>query len=518
EDDIFSFYKARLRKGFFNLNTFSQYMKDKDDSFLRLTEDYLIKGRVNKEELSKFPDTIELGSGKFKLEYAFSPGAKNDGVTVKVPAVSAPSISTHAIEKLVPGLFEEKISKLIKNLPKKYRTKLVPVSEKAAIIAKQMPEQDKPLFTLLSTFIKEKFKHDIPASLWSDENIDQYLKMRISIRDEKDKEIAVSRDSSLVKKFYGNDFLSKGALEKEKTKLEKQNLLFWNFQEPGEPLGEPIVIRENDGFTFNVFLGLAKEGDKVSLRIYQSKQLFLYGHKKGVQSLYLICYAEQFKALKKDLRSSKTIKKHYGFFNGAKEFQTRLFNSIIRQFFLKDIREEKEFINHAAMVFPQLYNKTQKFIKIIDNLIDEYETTETYLQRLSLKAGKRVKVKELIQRLHNDLKSIIPENFLELYEQKRIEDLPRYIQAIRIRAERAFGDPVKDGKKAVPVERFVKYLNNFLGNLSPDTSNEKTEKIEELFWMIEEYKISVFAQEIKLRFKVSVKKLDKFVGEISTMV
>ncbi|MCK5541948.1 MAG: ATP-dependent RNA helicase HrpA [Desulfobacterales bacterium] len=514
EDDIFLFYKAKLKKDFFNLRTFSKYIKDKDDSFLRLTENDLIREQLDENELFKFPDTLEMGKSKFKLEYVFSPGSKNDGITVNVPAVSAPSISRYAIEQLVPGLFEEKIINLIKNLPKKYRTNLLPVSEKAAIIAKQMPKTDKPLFSLLSCFAKDRFNLNIPASAWSDKNLDQHLKMRISIRNEKDEEIEASRDNSLINKFYDNEFSNKGVLEKEKAKFERENLLAWDF----EDIGEPIIIRQENNVAFNVFLGLAKENEKVSLRLYQSKQLFLNGHKKGILSLYMISYAEQFKALKKDIRSSKIINKHASFFNGAKEFQTKFFNAITRQFFLKDIRKKKEFLSYAQNVFPDLYNKTIEFLSIIDILIDEYKETDSYLQKLSFKAGNRIKVKELIQRLYNDFQSLVPKNFLELYEFERIENLHRYIKAISVRAERAFGDPIKDGKKAVPVDRFSKYLNTLLENLSSDTSSEKTEKIEEFFWMLEEYKISVFAQELKPIFKVSVKKLDDFVSQISKMV
>lgn len=514
EDDIFLFYKARLENNFFNIRTFSKYIKDQDDSFLRLTEDDLIREKIDEDEIFKFPDTLEMGKSKFKLEYVFSPGSKNDGVTINVPAVSAPSVSRHVIEKLVPGLFEEKIINLIKNLPKQYRTSLVPVSETAAIIAKQMSMQDKPLFSLLSSFIKDRFELDIPASVWSDENLDQHLKMRISIRDEKNKEIEASRDNSLVDKFYDSEFLTNHAWAKEKEKHERENLLLWDF----EGIGEPIRIRQKNGIAFNVFLGLAKEEEKVSLRLYKSEQLFLKAHKKGILSLYMISYAEQFKALKKDIRASKIINKHSSFFNGAKEFQARFFNSITRQFFLKDIRKKKEFLTHAENIFPELYNKTMDFLSNIDILIDEYKETDAYLKKLSLKAGNRNKVKEMIQRLYNDFQSLVPKNFLELYEFKRIENLHRYIKAIRVRADRAFDDPLKDAKKAVPVERFTKYLNTLLDNLSSKTSQEKTEKIEELFWMLEEYKIAVFAQELKPIFKVSVKKLDEFVSKITKMI
>ncbi len=514
EDDIFSFYKAKLNKDFFNIRTFSKYIKDKDDSFLRLTEDDLIKEKVDDDELVKFPDTLKMGNGNFKLEYAFSPGSNNDGVTVKVPAVSAPSISTHAIEKLVPGLFEEKIAGLIKNLPKKYRIKLVPVSEKAAIIAKQMPKQDKPLFTLLSTFVKERFNLDIPASQWSENKLDPHLKMRISIRDDKDKEIAASRNNSVIKQFSDDRFSDKGVFEKEKIKYEQENISSWDFKN----IGEPIIIREGNGLCFNAFSGLAKEGGKVSIRLYKSKEFFLDGHKQGVWSLYQILYPDQFKSLKKDIRASEIIKKYAEFFGGVKKFQSELFNAITKHYFLKDIREKEEFLRHGEMIFPQLYNETLKFVKLMDSLLDEYMTTDTYLQKIDLKAGKRVKVKELIQKLHNDLENLVPKKFLELYDLARIKNLPRYIKAIRVRAERAFDDPAKDSKKAIPIEQFSIYLYTLLENLSPDTSLEKTEKVEEFFWMLEEYKISVFAQEIKPGFKVSSKILDNFMSEISKMV
>ncbi len=514
EDDIFLFYKARLKRDFFNIRTFAKHIKDKDDTFLRLTKNDLIKSKVDDDELEKFPDMLEMGKAKFKLEYAFSPGSKNDGVTVKVPFVSAPSISAHAIEKLVPGLFEEKIINLIKNLPKKYRTKLVPVSEKATIIANLMPKQDKPLYTLLSQFIKERFNLDIPASVWSDKNLDKHLKMRISIRDEKDKEIAVSRDNSFINQFYDNESPGKGAFAKEKAKRERENILSWDVGD----LGKPEVIREKNGIVFNVFPGLAKENGKVALRLYKSEKLFLDGHKKGVMSLYVISNAEQFKALKKDIRVSGIIKKHASFFSGTKVFQTNLFNAVVSHFFLKDIRGGQEFLNHAKATFPELYNKTKDFLQIVDTLLDEYERTAEYLQKLDLKASKRVKVKALIVKLHGDIKSLVPENFLELYDFARIKDLNRYINAVRIRAERAFADPAKDAKKAAPQEKFSIYLNTLLNNLSSNTSKEKIEKIEELFWMLEEYKISVFAQEIKPAFKISSKKLDTFVAKISTMV
>ncbi len=515
DDDIFLFYKNRLKKNFYDVRTFSKFLKDNDDSFLRMARDDLIRAHVDEDELASFPDTLEMGSAKFKLEYMFSPGAKEDGVTVKIPAASAASVSSHAMDRLVPGLLNSRITGLIKNLPKKYRINLLPVSGKAAMIAEKIPKgDDRPLFTLLSRIIKERFNVDIPASAWSDENLEPHLKMRISIRDEKDREIAASRDKALINRYHDTDFEHQDALGKERAEYERGSVVSWDFKD----VGIPIKIEQSNGIFYNVFKGLAMEGGKVALRLYRSEKLFNKGHKEGVMGLYQTAYTEQFKTLQRDLRSSFIIKKHAGFFGGAKKIQSELFDAITRHLFLKDIREEKEFNQYALQIFPKLYNKTIEFCNVVDLIMDGYQATDTFLKKLSLRAGTRAKAGKLIEHLYCDLKNLVPENFLKLYEHDRLGHIPRYLKAIRIRAGRGFDDPLKDSKKAFTVEKYSKQLNALLENLSQKTSFEKSEKIEQFFWMLEEYKISVFAQEVKPVIKVSAKILDGFLLEISTMV
>ncbi|MBU2628725.1 MAG: ATP-dependent RNA helicase HrpA, partial [Proteobacteria bacterium] len=132
EDDMYLFYKSRLPNPFYDIQTFSRFVKDQQNQdFLKMTLKDLQKSSFDKDELSLFPDALSMGSGKFGLEYKFKPGSKKDGVTIKVPASSASLVSKNHVDRLVPGLFEEKIAALIKALPKTYRVKLMPVVEKA---------------------------------------------------------------------------------------------------------------------------------------------------------------------------------------------------------------------------------------------------------------------------------------------------------------------------------------------------------------------------------------------------
>ena len=124
----------------------------------------------------------------------------------------------------------------------------------------------------------------------------------------------------------------------------------------------------------------------------------------------------------------------------------------------------------------------------------------------------------MITALFKDLKNLVPKNFTELYTFKRISHLHRYVACIRIRAQRAVDNPLKEEKKALLLAGYTKHLNNLLTSLSDNSTREKSQCIEEFFWLLEEYKISLFAQELKTSTKVSAKKLDQFLIKLSTMI
>jgi ATP-dependent helicase HrpA len=113
---------------------------------------------------------------------------------------------------------------------------------------------------------------------------------------------------------------------------------------------------------------------------------------------------------------------------------------------------------------------------------------------------------------------LVPETFITIYDKQRLDYLIRYIQAVAIRARRAAVDFEKDHVKSKGVAKFTEGLNQLLNGLSPRASDEKRQAIEEYFWMIEEYKVSVFAQELKTAIPISVKRLEQKLQQIRRMV
>jgi ATP-dependent helicase HrpA len=135
-------------------------------------------------------------------------------------------------------------------------------------------------------------------------------------------------------------------------------------------------------------------------------------------------------------------------------------------------------------------------------------------------AGNRVNPKILAfsEELIDGLKRLVPENFVEIYDPDRYIHLGRYTRAIMIRAQRAPVDFEKDQAKAAEVRKFADGLNRLLKTLSPSVSDEKRQAIEDFFWMLEEYKVSVFAQELKTAISISAKRLKEKLGQIERMI
>jgi len=537
EDDMYMFYQSKLPRPFFNIRTFSKFIKDqKNEDFLKMTKEDLQKSSIDDDALSMFPDTLEMEQGRFKLEYEFNPGSKKDGVTIKIPADSATGVSKHKVDMLVPGLFENKIEALIKALPKKQRVQLMPVSQTAKIIAKEMPKQNKPLFAMLSSFIQKKFNLVIPATQWSDKSLPDHLKMRISIRDEKGREIKALRDNRVLDEFAGvSKPKADNSFDKIKKKYEKTNIKEWDFKD----LEEFITVDSIDNtegekkFSQKYYPGLKIEIDTekgsyndsniqasqlLSLRLFKSKQETYDSHIQGINQLFQITSQDYFKALKKNINTSAGIKHIAPFFSGQTKFQLSVFNLITNTLFAKNIRSKQEFTNHGQNELKNLYNRGQQFINTILKLGKEYQSCFELIQKLSLQYQKKEKTFTALSDLFKNLKDLTPCNFLDIYTYERVKNLNRYIACITVRAQRAADNPVKEEKKILQLTKYNRYLENLLSSLSQRSTLEKSQKIEEFFWLLEEYKISLFAPEIKTAVKISAKRLDKFLLKLSTMI
>ena len=516
EHTLFEFYQEKL-PAIYDIRSLTKYLKRMgNDRFLRMQKEILLRYQPNDDELIQYPTRLDINRHVFECSYCFDPGKDDDGVTVNVPSALAPSVSPGSIDWLVPGLYPEKIEMLIKGLPKAYRKKLVPIKNTVDIIVREMPESQTSLVSALGDFIYRRFGVDIPAAAWSTDSLPDYLKMRISITAPDGKILRTGRDAALLRGDIGGRVKSDG-LEAVRSKWEKKGIRCWNFGDLPE-----FVSDSGKGETsWVVFPALETDSatpKTVSLRLFRRQDKSLAAHRAGVAALYAIHFAKNLKFLKRQLILPTDVRSTADYFGGAKKLVQQLYDRVIEELFAKNIRSEKAFYAHAESVAAKISPTGQELLDKIIPVLTAYHEARSQMYNLQQANCTNRMAVSFLEALTRELEHLVPQTFVAIYEIRRLDHLPRYIQAATIRARRAMVDFEKDRAKSKEIMKFRDGLNQLLKELSPAVSDEKRQAIEAYFWLIEEYKVSVFAQELKTPIPISAKRLDKKLNEIGRMV
>jgi len=516
EDALFAFYREKL-PGIHSVQMLSNKIKKRGgDRFLRLEKPDLMNYDPDAGELARYPLSTKIDGQMFEYRYHFSPGQDDDGVTIQVPVSMAPAVSREAFDWLVPGLFKEKIETFIKGLPKMYRKQLVPVNETVDNISREILWQKSALVSALSEFILQRFGVDIPASAWPIQTLPDHLKMRISVIAPDGKELDSSRETAVllkqkIKATPTDEF------ESFRRKWEKSGITRWDFADLPEFISSPETVKTK----WVAYPALVAADDRiksVSLKLFRHQDKALSLHQQGVAALYQIHFAKDLKILKKGLKLPKGLRAAADFFGGPANMEQRLMDRVISDLFCRNIRSANLFYSHADDISPILISRGQNLLDHCLAVLEAYCNLRREFDKLKRANPKNHAVQNVCNGLIADLVRLVPESFVNLYEMDRLPHLIRYIKCMEVRAQRALVDFEKDQARARDIKTFSDRLDKMIKTLSPNASNDKREALEEFFWMIEEYKVSIFAQELKTAFPVSEKRLEKKLAQIMRMI
>jgi ATP-dependent helicase HrpA len=515
-EDLFVFYREKLGR-IYNALMLSKYIKKRGgDRFLRLKKQDLMNYDPDTGELSRYPLSTKIEGQAFEYTYHFRPGEDDDGVTIKVPISLTPAVSNENLDWLVPGHFKEKVEILIKGLPKTYRKKLVPVKETVEIISRDMPRLKGSLFTALGEFILQRFGVDIPASAWPIETLPDHLKMRIAVIAADGKELCSGRDAAFLSQ-QKIETAQNDAFESYRLKWEKTGIIRWDFGDLPEFISSPKRVKTK-WVAYPALAAAGKSLKSVSLKLYRHQNKAVAVHQQGVAGLYKIHFAKDLKFLKKALKLPQQLKAAADYFNGPANIEQRLLDRVISDLFCKNIRSRDLFYDHADKISPIIISHGREFLDGCLPVLKAYHKVRRELEKLRLANLDNHTVQDFYIDLIGELERLLPESFVNLYEMERLVHVERYIKSMQIRAQRAIVDFEKDQAKLMEVQTFSSSLGELVKALSPNASAEKRQALEEFFWMIEEYKVSVFAQELKTAVPVSKKRLEKKLSQIMRMI
>jgi len=516
EETLYQFYRDRLGATA-DLRSLARLIKTKGgDGFLRLRPEDLLQAEPDAEELARYPDEIALGKARLKADYRFAPGAEDDGITVAVPAASVHRVDPADADWLVPGLLGEKIAAMLKALPKAYRRQLVPVGDTAEIIAREMPRTKEDLATALANFIHRRFEVDIPAAAWQDVAIPDHLRLRFAVVDADGEALAVGREPEVLS-AVDPGLPADRQLENARRQWERDGLTDW----PDKDLPEQIEIGSDRTGRHTVFPALTvteETGDRVGVRLHGTHAQAEKAQRAGVAALLEQRLAADLRHLKRQLKLPRKAAARVRFEGGARALEQQFYDRVKHDLFYHAVRTREAFEAQAASAQQALIATGQGYLAAAVPVLEALDEMHATLARLERQVGDRGPLAAFLQARREEIQRLVPPRFVFLYGSERLPHLVRYLQAAAIRVERAVVQFDRDQAKAADLQRWEDRLQEMLDQLDARSSDRKRAALEEFFWMLEEYKVSLFAQELKTAVPISAKRLERKAAEIRRMV
>ena len=517
EDDIARFYSSRLA-GIHDLRTLEKEARKRGgDAFLRMTENDLMRVNPDEEKVAAFPDVVDVDGRPFRAVYRFAPGEESDGLTLKVPASLVKSLPAEPLEWGVPGQVPDKIAALLKGLPKRCRKLLMPLAEKADVIVREMQPTDVSLFKTLARFVKQRFQVDVPAAEWARAELPLHLRTRVAVTDHEGREIAAARNLDILRKSAVATGVPEDspAWKNAKERWERTGVPGWDYG----PLPETVAA----GPYTAAFPGLEAGEKGVNIRLFRSREEAAAAHPAGVEALILPRFAKDLEFVKRYLALSEECEAPALFFGGKAAVMKAMAEALKREVFRKNVRTKEGFDALAAGAVRDLFAKGTELKDLVVRILGACGKVRSGLPKGPTSTssfsglGRASATGGVSESIKAELDRLVPANFLETRTMDGLRQLPRRLEALRIRAERAKYDPEKDRKKEEQVEPYALALERIVKRFDRDTSPEKKTAVEELRGMIEEFRVSLFAPEVKTVFPISPKRLALKIKEIEAM-
>ncbi|WP_423973690.1 GNAT family N-acetyltransferase [Kingella oralis] len=484
-----------------DIRTFAAWLKtaERDNPrLLFLSRDDLMQHAAAHITEEQFPKHWQTADGKFKLSYRFEPHHPLDGVTLTLPLTVLNRISPAALEWLVPGMIREKIQLQIKALPKQIRRICVPVPEFITQFLSQNPDRNAPILPQLAQAIAKtagdiRILEQINQDEWAAFRLPEHCYFNLRIIDDGGQELAMGRDLIQIQQQLGKAAAT--TFRDNTQEFERDNVTAWDIGTLPESIKFARGKQQLTGY-----LGLQKEKDgRIALRLFDTSAAAEQAHRLGVIELMKLQLKEQVKDLNKGIQGftqAAMLLKHIN----ADTLRDDLTQAVCDRAFIGEDelpRNEKAFkeqIKRARSRLPAVKEALSRYLQ---------ETAAAYAE-LNGKLGKH----PLTQLLRQRLQTLLAAGFATRTPWAQWPRLPIYLKAMTLRLEKYSSNPARDTAREADIQELEQMWQEKTDSLIKQ-GQPVSDDLAAFKWMIEELRVSLFAQELKTPYPVSVKRLLK---------
>lgn len=518
DEQIFAFYDEKLPADVCGTISFEAWRKEaekKDPRLLYLSKEELMRHDATNATQQYYPKTLEMAGVTMALTYHFEPGSPRDGITLTVPVYALNQIDPVRCEWLVPGMVKEKAQALLKSLPQKIRRHCVPIADYAKAFYARCGEgqrTDRGFLTVLAEDIRETLSVPCTASDFKVEQLPPHLIMNFRVVDEHGRTLEMGRSLAQLRAELGglaqDAFQSVAQADESVAKDLAEGVTDWTFGE----LPELMEISRR-GQTLIGHPALVDQGNVCSIEVFDDPVEAARTHRKGLRKLFRLVLREQVKYVERSLKDLGRVSMQAAVVPGL----SRLFEStdtlsrgvvdaVLEATALVDPlpTDEESFKARKEDVRGRLTLVAGEVARLLTTIVTEATSLPMKLRRFT-------DAPELVRDVEEQLDALFPPDFLLAAPLSQLMHYPRYLKAIHYRLDRYRDDPKRDAERQAALTALrVPYLRAVAARRGvPDP------QLTDFRWLLEELRVSLYAQQLRTPMPVSVKRLERIWATIA---
>jgi ATP-dependent helicase HrpA len=539
EELIYAFYDKLIPRDVFSGATFERWYREASrgqPQLLKLTRDELMRHEAAGITTDAFPRTIRLGGVDCTATYLHEPGDPRDGLTVAVPLFVLNQVSDDRAEWLVPGMLKDKIQALLKSLPQRPRSRLVPLPESATKFAEQLTEPAAwahgALTDAVLKLVRDRTSLDVKRADFKLDMLAPHLFMNFRVVDEHGRQLGIGRNLAALKSELGAK--ARGAFQAlagvqgvaapapapaasaqasdakaappaksaERAANADQRYAAWTFGE----LPELMEIRRG-GTRLIGFPALIDQGDAVTIEVFDEPEVAAAKHRAGLRRLFALQLRDALKYLEKNIPDLQKMAVAYMALGTQEELREQIVEvALDRAFMLEPLPgNADEFKRRVDEGRGRLTLIANEVARLAATILADYAAA---LRKIKDTRGHPDVTADATQQLQR----LMPKRFLATTPWTQLQHVPRYLKAIVLRLDKVRADPARDAARMAELrpqeQRYWRLVAERKGAVDP--------RLQEFRWLLEELRVSFFAQELRTPQPVSIKRLDKTWAQLNS--
>jgi len=496
---IQAFYDARIPQGIHNGADFEKWRREAERAepkLLFLRREDLMRHEAAGITTENFPPRLQLGLNGFELEYTFEPGSPRDGVTLTVPVALLNQVPAARCEWLVPGLLREKVRLLAKSLPQRLRHKLGPLEAFAEDFVAVAAPSDLPLATALARHIRAELNLEVPLDALRPDSAPPHLQMNFRVVDEHGRQLAMGRNLADLKRELAAE--TRAVLQDEAPADEGERFRAWTFGD----LEEIMELRRGSR-TLVGYPALADAGDGVTLQVFDAPERAVEVHRAGVRRLLAIAFRERIREIEKSVARDNALNLQFAQLPGEVQLSDEVVSAALERSFLAESlpMRQGDFERRVEEGRSRLNLIAQEIARTVAVIMAEH----AQMQKRLAAVGKGFP--QAAEDVAASVARLLHPRFVSRTPWPRLQHFPRYLKAAVLRLDKLRTDPARDARlMAEFAPLYAAWQREYAAR---EKAAALTPEVEQFRWLLEELRVSLFAQSLKTPVPVSVKRLAK---------